>query len=458
MTERQWREYLAFALLGRSEDCPPKTGPYQDYPYFGHCGLDDIRALWTRTLSLMRSGRAPRELGIYVHWPFCPSQCTYCYCSMAVPESGAQMAAYVAMLKREMDAFESLFRGTRFTSVWFGGGTPTFITDGQLDDLLGHLRGRFDLERGAQFYLESSPATMTASKLAIMTRHGVNRVTLGIQSLDDEVLALVDRQGQTQASARKAMALVRTAKDLSVDVDLVIGLEKQSRKSFFRDLLELIRWRPEVIHLYGFDPRPQTLFSEAGKRLAPLRKEEIAVAMEEAEEVLRRLGYRQPLWRPERDEVEPLEERQDGTLRKIGGSVLGFGSAAKSHAFGAGWYQHPPRGGDLPRNGGLLPFMSFASGLDGEMREYSVRNLCLFRRVSRPAFRRVFKRDILEVAPLARALRQLERRGLLKVGSEALEWTGRDYAQLQIALKHLYSPQLKERLRQGHRKDLDHYR
>lgn len=452
LTRAERLKYLFLTYLWRSDDCPPKTGPYLDYPYFEPTGLQQIRNFWKRTVSLMKAGRAPREIGIYIHWPYCPSQCNFCYCSMKVPSSKSEMSSYAAMLRSEMDALKDVFEGVSFNSIWIGGGTPTFISDEDLDALLRHLRSSFQIEPGAQFYVESSPATLTPEKIRILIKHGVNRVTLGIQSMEDQVVSRVNRVGQTR---RKIEEIWRHLSELPLikDVDLVMGLEGQTRLSFIEDLIWAIRSQSDVIHIYGFDPKPHTLFSMSGKKFANEEWENLSGMMDVAERILKRARYRQPVWIAGTDRLEPLEEKQDGSLRKIGASVLGFGSSAKSHAFGGAWYQRRSIESEASPLNPASGYYFFESGLEDEMEHYAVRHLSRFHFISRPDFKRNFGKDILEEPRLARNLADLEETGVIRIRLDRIEWTSADLLTRQLVLRHLYSPRLVSALLTAYKKE-----
>lgn len=452
----QWLKYLFLTYLGRSDDCPPKTGPYQDYPYFRPSNLEEIRGFWKKTLSLIKEGLAPKDVGIYIHWPFCPSQCTFCFCSMKVPHSAAEMRGYVDMLKKEMDAFKDIFKGTSITSIWIGGGTPTFISDGDLDELLAHLRSSFDLEKGAQFYVESSPATLTESKLQILLSHGVNRITLGVQSLDDKVIRVINRVGQTRCKIENILNLLE-GKNVITDIDLVMGLEGQSKASFFSDIEWVLKVKPDVLHIYGFDPRPHTLFAQLKKIFQEHEWENPVSVMDEAEKILTESGYRHPFWLPGTDELEPLEEKQCGGMTKVGASILGLGHVAQSHAFGGGSYQHRPLALGFIQTDKIPDYICFPSDREDEMWQYVVRNFSRFHHVSRPDFKRIFKREVMEGSRLSRALRELELDGYIRVGAERIDWNVSDALTRQAALRHLYSPNLIDNLLRFYEKDYRHF-
>ena len=214
----------------------PMDGAFQNYTYFPRASLDDVRACWKKTARLIREGKAPEDIGIYIHWPYCISRCTFCFCSMAVPRSRTETAQQHAAILKELDAFADIFEGLPFTSLWIGGGTPTFMSLKHLDALLARVRVNFTFARGAQIYLESSPATLTEEKFDVMAGHGVNRITFGVQSLDAGVLDAVDRKGQTKESVADAFGWARKH-GMLIDTDIMFGLEGQSRVSFVRDLV-----------------------------------------------------------------------------------------------------------------------------------------------------------------------------------------------------------------------------
>ncbi|MFA5139930.1 MAG: radical SAM protein [Elusimicrobiota bacterium] len=404
----------------------PMDGQFQNYTYFPPATPEQVRSCWKRTLRLIREGRAPREVGLYVHWPFCPSQCSYCFCSMRVPKSRKETADYAAGLKGEMDSFRDVFDGFKLTSLWFGGGTPTFMDEDTLDGLLGHARRCFALEPGAEIYVEASPATLSPGKMDVLLRHGVNRITLGIQSRDESVP--MNRRGQDAAAVERAASLV-FGRGMVVDFDLMMGLQGQSELSFLRDLAWALRKKPDVLHLFAFDPRPQTLFSKSGKEPGPRRDLHRLMAL--ADRAVRGAGYGTSRLDPKTLEPHRLEEKQDSAVRRLGASVLGIGNSALSHAFGSAWYYHPLRSNAFR----LMP-----SPLDEEMRGFALRHLSLFGRLPKRPFD----------PGLSGALRDLEAAGHLRSERGALVYTRRDPVEKAIVLKHLYSRKVREALARIH--------
>ena len=435
----------------------PMDGAFQNYTYFPRASLEDVRSAWKKTASLIRNGKAPAEIGMYVHWPFCISKCTFCFCSMTVPRSRKEPDGYLKGLLKEIDAFADIFEGIRFGSLWLGGGTPTFMAAGQLDSLLARIREKYDFLPGAQIYTESSPATLDEEKVAILAEHGVNRITLGVQSLDAGVLKNVDRKGQDRSGSEKALDLVRR-KGMLVDMDMMFGLEGQSRVSFVRDLVWALKQKPEVFHVFAFDPKPQTDFIRAGKPLAPEHDREMAHWMALADKLIRDSGYRMSRLDPETLLPDCPEERQDSALRRDGASVLGLGASAVSHAFGSAWYCHEltaQRGKN--GSGKIPPFRLMKSDLNEEMRGYALRNLSLYGRLSRPGFVERFGIDPMEARGLSSGLASLESSEHLRIGQREIVYIGRDPVERGVVLKKLYSPAVLKAIMKGRKQDFMRY-
>ncbi|MFH2204039.1 MAG: radical SAM protein [Elusimicrobiota bacterium] len=433
----------------------PMDGPFQNYTYFPSASLDEVRACWKKTVRLMRAGKAPRDLGIYIHWPFCAARCAFCFCSMKTPGSRKEVQRQLDALRREMDAFRGIFDKTLFTSLWIGGGTPTFMGDADLDALLGRVRDSFAFTEDAQIYVESSPATLTRTKADILARHGVNRITLGVQSRDAKVLRAAGRRGQSRAVVDRAFALA-AERGLFIDLDLMFGLEGQSRVSFVRDLVWALKRRPQALHLYAFDPKPQTGYVRAGKRRLAGGRERLRILMEIADRLARGAGYRMSRLDPATLMPDCPEERQDSAVRRQGASVIGFGPSAISHAFGGAWYCHPlvGRGG---RAGGIPPFRLLPSGLDEEMRGYALRNLALFGRIAVKNFYSRFGVEPLRARGVGGALQELAASGRLRVDRKSIVYAGRDPVERGITLKRLYSPRLLGALMRGRRREFTAY-
>lgn len=205
----------------------------------------------------------PEELSLYVGIPFCPTRCAYCsFVSADVKRSLKLVEPFLDALDREIDAVAELLprAGARIRSVYFGGGTPTTLTAEQLDRLLCHLESALDLSGRSEFTVEAGrPDTITADKLAVLRRYGVDRISVNPQSMEDAVLRAMGR-AHTAADILSAYRLVRAADFPAVNMDLIAGLPKDTEAGFRYTLDTVLDLAPENITVH-------TLALKKGSRL-----------------------------------------------------------------------------------------------------------------------------------------------------------------------------------------------
>jgi len=206
-----------------------------------HAGLECAKSL------------TARDICLYVGIPFCPTRCAYCsFVSQSVQKSIKLIPEYLAALRTEIEATAEAVRslGLRPISVYFGGGTPTTLSAAQLDDLCGKLEESFDLSSVREYTVEAGrPDTITAEKLEVLKRHGVTRVSVNPQSMDDEVLKAIGRR-HTARDIVDALATVRAVGDFEVNMDLIAGLPKDTPESFRKTLDAVLGLRPENITVH----------------------------------------------------------------------------------------------------------------------------------------------------------------------------------------------------------------
>lgn len=235
-------------------------GPrYTSYPTadrfveaFGHC--EYRQALERRRDGAARTGQ---PLSLYVHIPFCESLCYYCACNKIVTRHHSRAAAYIALLQRELDLhIDAIGRGQALSQLHFGGGTPTFLNDGELDSLMGSLQRAFTMTPGGEYSIEVDPRTVTPLRLEFLHGLGFNRLSFGVQDFDPDVQKAVHRL----QPASQVFDLVSAARDIgfeSVNVDLIYGLPRQTPDSFERTLEQVRQLRPDRIALYGYAHLPE---------------------------------------------------------------------------------------------------------------------------------------------------------------------------------------------------------
>ena len=220
-------------------------------------------------------------ISIYIHIPFCVRKCAYCDFT-SFPGRGAQMEAYLSAVCREMRAQAAFFGRRRVRTVFLGGGTPTLMTGEQAQQLFDALRACFDLAPDAEITMEGNPGTVTAQSLAAYRAAGVNRLSLGVQSLDDGLLRAIGRI-HTAAQAREAVSMARAAGFENVSLDLMLGLPGQSAAQWEQTLAEALALAPEHLSCYSLIVEEGTPLSAQLERgeCAPLPDEDVLCRMDE---------------------------------------------------------------------------------------------------------------------------------------------------------------------------------
>jgi oxygen-independent coproporphyrinogen-3 oxidase len=190
---------------------------------------------------------ATAPLGIYAHFPFCSVRCTYCDFPTVAGQDD-RIESYVHALIAEIGAFQPEAEGAADT-VFFGGGTPSRMTPDQAARVLSAIRRRFDVAADAEITLEGNPESLTADSLAGFRQAGITRISVGVQSFDDDVLSRVGRAHDAD-TARRAVRLARQAGFSEVSVDLIAGLPGEDLSRRPQTLAAAIALAPDHISVY----------------------------------------------------------------------------------------------------------------------------------------------------------------------------------------------------------------
>ena len=196
---------------------------------------------------------APRDVCLYVGIPFCPTRCAYCsFVSISVQKSMKRIPDFLAALDREIDATAAAVQelGLRPVALYMGGGTPTTLSAQQLDALCAKLENSFDLSALREYTVEAGrPDTITPEKLDALKRHGVTRVSVNPQTMDDRVLEAIGRK-HTAADVLTALDAVRQTGGFAVNMDLIAGLPADSPARFDKTLETVLALAPENITVH----------------------------------------------------------------------------------------------------------------------------------------------------------------------------------------------------------------
>ncbi|MBF0594741.1 MAG: radical SAM family heme chaperone HemW [Candidatus Omnitrophica bacterium] len=190
---------------------------------------------------------------LYVHIPFCTTKCPYCSFAVAAGQL-KQEGAYVEALSRER-----VPERLRLQTVYIGGGTPSCLSTEALARLFADTRARFDIADGAEITFEMNPESVDVPKARLLCSLGVNRISLGVQSLHDPTLQALGRPHRREGAVR-AFEILRSAGFDNVNVDMIYGLPGQSRDDVMTDLGRLLTLGSEHVSLYALNIEERSLF------------------------------------------------------------------------------------------------------------------------------------------------------------------------------------------------------
>ncbi len=230
-----------------------------------------------------------RELEIYLHLPFCVRKCLYCDFLSGVYKEEMR-GAYVQALLAEIHAVKKECQAYRVSSVFFGGGTPSLLTGGQMLEIGEALRTSFCIAPDSEVTMEGNPGTFTRENLLCYQKAGVNRLSIGCQSADDRELKALGRI-HTFEDFQKSYRLARETGFENINVDLMCALPGQNLKSWEETLEKTAALRPEHISAYSLILEEGTPFYEM--ELALPDEEEERRMYERTKELLAEYGYRQ---------------------------------------------------------------------------------------------------------------------------------------------------------------------
>jgi len=249
-------EPISEALIRQYDVSGPRYTSYPTADRFVEAFTAQDYAL---ALEQRRSGAAALALplSLYVHIPFCEALCYYCACNKIITKHHDRAAAYLRYLSREVDLHtHHMGVGQSVSQLHLGGGSPTFLSDAELRDLMALLRRSFKLIPGGEYSIEIDPRTIDNQRLDVLAELGFNRLSFGIQDFDPAVQKAVHRI----QPAEQVFALVAAARERgfeSVNADLIYGLPEQTPESFDRTLSQIVELRPERIALYAYAHLPE---------------------------------------------------------------------------------------------------------------------------------------------------------------------------------------------------------
>ncbi|MGE0202577.1 MAG: radical SAM family heme chaperone HemW [Hyphomicrobiaceae bacterium] len=208
--------------------------------------------------------------GVYVHWPFCAAKCPYCDFNSHVRHGGVDEASYVAALVRELTTLADGLGGRQVTSIFFGGGTPSLMTPAAVGALLDAVAGLWPLAPACEITLEANPSSVEAGRFQGYRAAGVNRVSLGVQAIDEAALRALGRLHDLPEARRALETAHRTFERVSFD--LIYARPGQTPEAWARELDEALTFGTDHLSLYQLTIEEGTPFAtlhRAGRLVTP---------------------------------------------------------------------------------------------------------------------------------------------------------------------------------------------
>jgi oxygen-independent coproporphyrinogen-3 oxidase len=233
-----------------------------------------------------------QPLGLYLHIPWCARRCIYCDFNTYLDEDGELKKRYHAALLKEISEVGAALGRPSLDTIFIGGGTPTTLAPAQLVELVQAVQSAFALRPAAEVTVEANPGTVSTAYLREIWQGGINRLSLGVQSLQDDELRFLSRL-HNAAAARRAVEQARQAGFDNLNLDLMFNLPGQSPARWRHNLTQAIELAPEHFSLYSLIVEPGTpLHRQVNQGQVPEPDDEVAAEMYAAAiELLRAAGY-----------------------------------------------------------------------------------------------------------------------------------------------------------------------
>jgi coproporphyrinogen III oxidase-like Fe-S oxidoreductase len=294
----------------------------------------EIFTLWNAHIQEIQSLQVPPRLQFYVHIPFCASKCSYCQFDSVVPKDHEQVENFVRHIEKEALLFFDLLGQVPFINASIGGGTPSILNPSQMQNLCEAFFGKLVSRESVRYFsVEVNPDSVRKEHLDVLCNFGLTRVSVGVQSLERQVLECVCRGHQTKEHIIRATTIVRDFPSLHLNFDLIAPLPLETEVSLLEGLKFLFSLQPDSITLYLYQEKqgcPQSDF----------------VSYEHASEILehqaRLHNYIYFRSRVSSFAVRYVPEWQDIRYEQhtvMPSSTMGFGPFSESHIFGHAIYK-----------------------------------------------------------------------------------------------------------------------
>lgn len=237
---------------------------------------------------------SPNAFSLYISIPFCPSRCSYCsFVSHSVEKTAQLVPEYVKLLCLELEEIGKIVQtlGLELRTIYFGGGTPTQLTAAQLDTIMTTIEDHFDCSHVLEYTVEGGrPDTITIEKLKTLKAHGVGRLSINPQTMNDSILNLIGRR-HTARQVIEAYELARTIGFSAINMDVIAGLPGDTAEGFLNTLTQLLALSPENLTVHTLSLKRSSFLTTEGKPAAIPDAEAVNFMLSTAKKELTDAGY-----------------------------------------------------------------------------------------------------------------------------------------------------------------------
>jgi oxygen-independent coproporphyrinogen-3 oxidase len=396
--------------------------------------------------ALNQPPRAEDPLGLYLHIPFCRKRCKFCYFKVYTDKNAAEIELYLKALIKENEIYSraSAFQGRHLRFAYFGGGTPSYISERQLDQLVEGLNRHVSWEAAEEVTFECEPGTLRKSKLETLKAIGVTRLSLGIEHFDDRILEANGR-AHLSADVYRAYEWAREVDFPQINVDLIAGMMGESEELWRDTVRRALELEPDSVTIYQMELPYNTVISQEMIKNGltspiadwPTKRRWVAYAFDQFQE----RGYRAASAYTLATTKKPCRFIYTDALWH-GGDMIGLGVSSFSH-FGGVNFQNAPR-------------------IEEYLRVLDTDQLQLWRAIRLTPEQRLIREMILQLKTgsldmdyfsrkfdvdiwreFQTAFEQLREREMLERRAERIELTRRGLLEVDHFLSEFFEPELK---------------
>lgn len=393
------------------------------------------------------NAKTGKTVALYAHVPFCTAECYYCHYYKQFAKSSDTVDGYLEGIEQELDMHEKRFGGLQAASVYIGGGTPSYMNPNQIDRLFTSIKSRVAFQDGIEVSFEMHPESATEDKLEVLSKHGVNRINIGVESFNNTLLAKENRR-HTAEEAVETFERIKTADFRNVNLDLIYGLKEQTVAMWEDSLDQIATLQPASTTMYYLRLKrgtPEYNLWRVRPQTFPTDYELLLMHAMNFEHMEGELGYLQNPVDWYIKDKSLFHQYQDHNWRRSDETeLLGIGPSAYSYVDGWQYYNVNDTGRWLTTlANGDLPIWR-GERLEGDERLRRTVMLGMKMGMDRPAFKQTYGKDVVEAFP--EIWEQLAQLGLVEIKLDAVDltYTGKLFAD-EVG-QQFYSDTMKRRM------------